>query len=95
MTPSNGTRFTLPSDVRFRLVLDEGIVIRQDANLVYVINELGSEILKRIQSGANYAEICEAIASSYDASADQVEEDVRAFIEHLAAEAIILPAGDS
>ena len=77
------TKFELQGDVRFRLVADEGVVIRQTEGEVLVVNEMGGEILTMIQEDRNLGEIVSALCGRYDAEASMIRQDTQAYLTEL------------
>jgi hypothetical protein len=88
---SPDTKFVFERDVRFRIIIDEAVVIRQESNLVYVINEVGGEILKHLKKGHSLGETCDAILAEYEVEAERLEGDVQQFLATLVEENILSP----
>ncbi len=47
------------------------------------LDDIGSDIWRRLEKSVSVAELCGALASCYDASRDAIEKDVLAFLEAL------------
>ena len=62
-------RLQVAADVRFRPVFDEGVVIRQRAAEVLVLNEVGTRILELLSDELTLTEITERLATEFDAPA--------------------------
>lgn len=76
-------RLQVVSDVRFRAVFDEGVVIRQRAAEVLVLNEVGVRILDLISERRTSGEIVEVLGAEFEASAEQLEIDLHDFTDRL------------
>ena len=77
------TKFELQGDVRFRLVADDGIVIRQTEGEVLIVNELGGDIQTMIGENRNLGEIVSALCGRYDAEASTIWQDTQAYLTEL------------
>ena len=80
-------------DVRFRTVLDEGVVIKQDNAEVLVLNEVGARVLELLDGSRTVAEVEAALAAEFDASPATIAGDVEAYLAQLLAAGIVEPAG--
>jgi hypothetical protein len=78
----------LASDVRFRAVAPETVLVRQSVPEVMVLNEVAGAILERLAAGQPLSEIVEALASLYDAPRADLERDVLAFADELVAASV-------
>jgi len=86
----------LHRDVRYRLLLNEAVVIRQDAAEVLGLNLVGARILELIDDGLAESEILERLVQEFDVAPEELHADVRAFIAELIELGIVesLPAGN-
>jgi len=75
--------FALRRDVRYRLVLDEAVVIRQDAAEVLGLNFVGARVLELIAGGSAKSEILERLVEEFDVAPGELQTDVEAFIAEL------------
>jgi len=75
--------FALRRDVRYRLVLDEAVVIRQDAAEVLGLNFVGARVLELIAGGSAKNEILERLVEEFDVAPEELQSDVEAFIAEL------------
>lgn len=82
-------RVIVQDDVRFRRLLDEGIILRQEVGEVTVVNEVGVLILELIESGKNLYDIFESLKDEYDVENDQLCRDILKYIDSLAQAGII------
>ncbi|MEM1247885.1 MAG: PqqD family protein [Acidobacteriota bacterium] len=73
----------LRRDVRFRVVGDEAIVIRQQAAEVLVLNEVGARILQLLEGEPNLDELVDSLAQEFEAERSQLQADAVAFVAEL------------
>ena len=79
-------RFRARDDVRFRLIADEAVVIRQRVAEVIVLNEVGGRILELLagsDSGLTRAELVSALVEEYDVDSETLHRDVEEFLAEL------------
>ena len=81
------------SDVRFRTVLDEGVVIKQDTAEVLVLNAVGARVLELLDGRRTVADVRAALAGEFAAPADELERDVAGYLDELLAAGIIEETG--
>lgn len=82
----------LRSDVRFRRIGDEGVVLRQADAEVMVVNDLGVGVLEQIDGQRTVGAILDTLGSQYDVGRAQLEADVLGYLGELADRgAILLP----
>lgn len=70
---------------------DEVVLANYDSGLYYSLADTGAKIWLALRAGASDQGIITAFAGKFPAAAD-VEASVRAFIEHLVREGLIVPA---
>jgi hypothetical protein len=75
--------FRLRSDVRFRRLAPEGVVVRQTDPEVLVVNDLAARILERLDGASRVGSIVDAFASEYEVDRTVLERDVTAFLAEL------------
>jgi hypothetical protein len=71
------------ADVRFRVVGDEAVVVRQEASEVIALNDVGASVLSLLDSRRTVAAVVEALLSEYDVDRDSLREDVASFLTEL------------
>ena len=71
------------SDVRYRIVGDKAVVVRQDLAEVMLLNEVGARVLDLLDGERTMAEINQLILSEYEVDQARLEQDLRRFIEEL------------
>lgn len=69
--------------VASRLVEGEALLVLADSGEVVVLNGVGSRIWELIDGSRSVSQIVEAIASEYDTTPEQAEQDVKSFIQEL------------
>jgi len=77
------------SDVRFRRVAGEGVVLLQDANEVLALNEVGARILEHIGDGLTMAGIVDRLLEEFDADRAELEADTAEFVRELLESGVI------
>jgi len=82
------------NDVRFRALGDEGIVVRQQAGEVIVLNAAGARVIELVAGGASGAAIVDQLEQEYDADRATLERDVAAHLAELV-EADVIEAAPS
>ena len=83
------SKFKLLADVRFRVVDDDGVIIRQSEGEVILVNELGGQILTLIQQQQSLTDIVAALKARYSAEPTEVMEDTRAFLKEMLTSQVI------
>jgi hypothetical protein len=73
------------SDVRFRAVPPETVVIRQAGPEVLVLNAVGGRILELLDGRRPVAGVLDALRAEYDVAPDALERDTLAFLAELLA----------
>jgi hypothetical protein len=76
-------------DVRFRTVLDEGVVIKQDTAEVLVLNEVGARVLDLLDGERTLADVATTLAGEFEASAGDLGRDLASYLEELLGAGII------
>lgn len=67
-------------DVRYRIVGDEAVVVRQDAAEVLALNDVGARVLELLDAHNTLADVVEALRREYDVSSEELERDVESFV---------------
>lgn len=76
-------------DVRFRRVLDEAVVIRQEAAESMVINETAASVLEYCDGQRNLQQICQELQNIYEVEATTLTEDILQFAQELEAAGLV------
>jgi len=83
------TVFRKCSDARYRNIGGEGIVVRQTAGEVLVLNEVGVRVLDLLAKGGTVDSVVEAVAADYEVDAATAERDVIAYAQELVEAGVI------
>lgn len=92
------TSFKVASDVRYRVIGDEAVVVRQGEGDVLVLNEVAARVLQLAGEGLSQAEISSRVAGEFEAPEADIHGDVRRFLaelEELEVLERVAPAGDT
>jgi hypothetical protein len=71
------------SDVRFRIVGDEGVLVRQEAAEVIAVNEVGASVLALLDSRRSVGKVLDALLEEYDVDRASLSSDVFRFLAEL------------
>lgn len=77
------------SDVRYRLIEDEAVVLRQSAAEVLVLNGVGASVLDLADGDRPVSEWIEELAREYDADPATLKRDVLEFAAELCAAGLL------
>jgi hypothetical protein len=77
------------SSVRFRTVLDEGVVIQQDNAEVMVLSEVGARVLELLDGVRTVAAVEAALVHEFEAPAGEVGRDLASYLGELLAARVI------
>ncbi len=83
------------ADVRFRIVDGEAVILRQAAAENLVLNEVGSSILKWLDSGCSTVEVAQQMQAVYKVSSERVAEDLPLFLRELEDAGVVEPTTDA
>lgn len=95
MTELQGCFTPNREDVAAKVIDGELMVIRLSDGTYYSMDGVGARVWELIDGGHDLPAVIRSIATSYAAGVEQVASDVRALVQELLAEGLILPAGDS
>lgn len=79
------------ADVRFRVIDEEGVVVRQSAGEVLVLNDLATRILAMADGLTPVAQWIDALAGEFEVERPDLERDVLAFAAELVEEGLLEP----
>jgi hypothetical protein len=68
---------------------DESVLLQTETGLYFGLDEVGTEIWRRVAGGAAEDEIVAALADRYDADRTQIRADVASFMVALRANGLI------
>jgi hypothetical protein len=74
------SRFRLREDVRFRVVGQEAVVVRQEAAEVIALNQVGARVLELLSDTKGIDEIVDTLIREYDVERSTLERDVEGFV---------------
>jgi hypothetical protein len=75
--------FKISPHVRYRVIDDEAVVVRQREGDVVVLNEVAARVLQLAGEGLSQERIGDRIVSEYEAGESQVRADVDGFLVEL------------
>jgi len=87
--PERADRLRLAPDVRFRVVVEEGVVLRQRSAEVLVVNEVGARVLALIDPSRTVAQVLLQLEEEFDVERTVLEADVAAFLAELVASGVV------
>ena len=79
------------SDVRFRIVLDEGVIVRQESAEVLVVNEVGARALALIDGRRTAGEIADTLEREFAVEPARLRDDLASYLDEIAAAGIVEP----
>jgi len=80
------------ADVRFRVIDAEGVVVRQSAGEVLVLNDLGTRILALADGVTPVAHWIDTLLDEFEVDRPVLERDVLAFAAELVEQGLLEPA---
>ncbi len=80
---SANSRFAVRADVRYRLIEDEAVVVRQKSNQVIVLNEVSACILDIAAKGLAVDDMLRKLADAYEVGEKTLREDTLAHLQEL------------
>jgi len=81
------------SDVRFRTVLDEGVVLKQATAEILVVSEVGARALELLDGQRPLAEVHSTLVGEFDATSEEIRRDLDAYLAELLAIGVIEEIG--
>jgi hypothetical protein len=85
-------RVRVPQEVLARQVGEETVMLDLAQGTYYGLDPVGARIWQLLADGRTLAEVCDAVATEYDAPRDAIERDLLALVEDLAKHGLIAPA---
>lgn len=71
------------ADTRYRTIGDEGVVVRQTAGEVLVLNEIGVRVLELLEGTMPVSGLLNALDAEYEIDRPTLERDVLAYLQEL------------
>lgn len=87
-------RYRPRPDVRYRVVEGEAVVVMQRSAELLLLNEVGAAILRLLDGHRTAAQVLDELRREFDVEPAELERDLRAFIDELAAAGVIETAPD-
>ncbi len=88
-------RFELCRDVRYRVVEDEAVVLRQGPGEVLILNEVAARVLCLVDDGESFGAIASRLVEEFEAPVARLRTDLEGFIEDAVAAGLIVPAAEA
>ncbi|MCI5141706.1 MAG: PqqD family protein [Candidatus Electrothrix sp. ATG1] len=85
-TLSDTEQIKLSSQVRFRAVDEEGVLVHLENGRVIVVNEVGLFIIQQLSSFMSRPELAQAVSRAFEVSVDQAQADLQLYLEELDSE---------
>lgn len=82
------------ADVRYRRVLDEAVVVRQQAAETLVLNDVAAAVLERCDGSTPLGSILEQLNADYLVDAETLAKDVHRFVRELIASGVLEAEAD-
>jgi hypothetical protein len=75
--------FRIAPDVRYRVIDDEAVVVRQREGDVLVLNQVAARVLQLVGENLSPSEIGDRVVEEFEAPAKAIREDVERFLDEL------------
>jgi hypothetical protein len=75
--------FRIAKDVRYRVIDDEAVVVRQREGDVLVLNQVAARVLQLVGENLSPTEIGDRVVEEFEAPAKAIREDVERFLDEL------------
>jgi len=90
---SREDRYRRTAEVRYRILDGEAVVIRQRAAEVLGLDAVGSRLLELLDGERTLGQVVTQLETEFEAGPGEIESDVAAFVEELAAAGVVEPVG--
>jgi len=70
-------------DVRFRVVGDEAVVVRQEDAEVIALNDVGASVLSLLDARRSVRDVLDALLEQYDVDRESLSSDLARFLSEL------------
>ncbi len=80
---------SLNSDVRWRLVDDEAVVLVQECSEILVVNRLGARILEMLDGQHQAMALVDILFTEEDVTREQLQADVFSYLDELSEAGVI------
>jgi len=75
--------FRIAPDVRYRVIDDEAVVVRQREGDVLVFNQVAARVIQLVGEGLSPQQIRDRTVDEFDAPEAKIREDVEKFLDEL------------
>ena len=75
--------FRVAPDIRYRVIDDEAVVVRQQEGDVLVLNQVAARVLQLVGEGLSPDQIGDRVAGEYEAPEATIRNDVETFLAEL------------
>ena len=75
--------FRIAPDVRYRVIDDEAVVVRQHEGDVLVFNQVAARVIQLVGEGLSPQQIGDRAVDEFDAPEAMIRKDVETFLEEL------------
>ncbi|HEY6138617.1 MAG TPA: PqqD family peptide modification chaperone [Thermoanaerobaculia bacterium] len=92
------TSWIQETELSYRLIAGEAVIVNRIDNTLHRLNEVGATVFEALGSPAGLDDVLQTVRSRFDFSdvpAEEVESDVRAFVDDLLARRLIRDAGSA
>lgn len=79
----------LSSQVRYRAVDTDGVVVHLESGRVIVVNEVGLHILHLLETPRSRKELADGIVLEFEVSIEEAEQDLERYLTQLNSEQIL------
>ena len=83
--------YKVRTDVRYRLIREEAVVLKQEEGETLVLNEVASRILQLLEEEKSVEEIAELLLAEFEVEPEDLLADVASFTTELVEAGIVEP----
>ncbi len=87
----NNESFKIRTDVRYRLIREEAVVLKQEEGETLVLNEVASRILQLLEEEKSIEEIAEQLLAEFEVEPEDLLADVTSFTTELVEAGVVEP----
>jgi hypothetical protein len=80
---NESTIFRRRPEVRFRVVGEEAVIVRQDTAEVIALNDVGASLFAHLDSRRSAGALLDALLEEYDIDRETLRRDVESFLAEL------------
>ena len=85
---------TLSGDIRYRVIADEAVLVRQQVGEVLALNEVGTRVIELLDGNREVGQIISEIEKEFDVERSTLEKDVLDFLTELSESGVVTSADD-